>query len=86
MWFVVSVFCGVVLVLLSGLAIIMLVALRFSDKTSLKQNLLIASLDMIHSNKGITEALIRLCGYPGWYVPLLFANTEDAFSGFKSQL
>ena len=33
-----------------------------------------ASLGMIFSNTGITQALIRLCGCAGWSAPLLFAN------------
>ena len=36
--------------------------------------LLVASLDMILSNKPITMALIRLRGYASWSAPLLFAN------------
>ena len=35
---------------------------------------LIASLDMILSDKCITKVLIRLRGYVGWSVPVLFAN------------
>ena len=35
---------------------------------------LVASLDMILSNKQITKALISLCECAGWYGPLLFAN------------
>ena len=35
---------------------------------------LVASLDIILSNKRITKALIRLCGWAGWSAPLLFAN------------
>ena len=34
----------------------------------------VASLDMIHSKKQITKALISLCGCAGWSAPLLFAN------------
>ena len=37
---------------------------------------LVASFDMIHSNKRITNALIRLCGWAGWSVSLLFANHQ----------
>ena len=37
---------------------------------------LVASLDMILSNKQITKALIRLCGCAGWSAPLLFANSQ----------
>ena len=33
-----------------------------------------ASLDMVLSKKQITKALISLCGWAGWSVPLLFAN------------
>ena len=36
--------------------------------------LLVASLDMILSNKRITKALIRLRLCAGWAVPLLFAT------------
>ena len=35
---------------------------------------LIASLDMILSDKQIKKALIRLCGYIGWSAPVLFTN------------
>ena len=42
--------------------------------------LLVASLDMILSDKQIIKALIRLHRSAGWSVPLLFANTEDKFS------
>ena len=35
---------------------------------------LVASLDMILSNKRITKALIRLRGRAGWSAPVLFAN------------
>ena len=42
-------------------------------------SLLVASLDMILSNKRITKALIRLHGSAGWSVPLLFANTKTGF-------
>ena len=42
--------------------------------------LLIASFDMILSNKRITKALIRLRGSAGWSSPLLFANPEDRVS------
>ena len=57
-----------------------------SDKTRLKpfssatvtsqkiEILLVASLDMILSNKQITKALIRLHGCAGWSAPVLFAN------------
>ena len=34
----------------------------------------VASFDMILSNKLITKALIRLLGWAGWSVALLFAN------------
>ena len=59
---------------------------RVSDKVRYKQACsptetsykieisLVASLDMILSNMGITKALIRLGGHTGWSVPLLFAN------------
>ena len=39
----------------------------------LKFILLVASLDMIISEKGITKALISLRGWAGWSAPLLFA-------------
>ena len=43
--------------------------------TSLKiEILLVASLNMILSNKRITKALIRLRGCAGWSAPLLFAT------------
>ena len=35
---------------------------------------LVASLDIILSDKPITKALIRLCRCAGWSAPLLFAN------------
>ena len=35
---------------------------------------------MILSKKRITKALIRLRGWAGWSVPVLFANPEDRFS------
>ena len=42
---------------------------------------LVASLDMILAKKGITKALIRLCGCAGWSAPLLFAhNHRQVFS------
>ena len=47
---------------------------------------LVASLYMILSNKRITKALIRLCGCPGWSVPLLFANMEDRFSHVEAHM
>ena len=31
---------------------------------------------MVLSKKGITKALIRLCGCAGWSAPLLFPNIE----------
>ena len=37
---------------------------------------LVASLNMILSNKQITKALIRLRQCAGWSAPLLFANTR----------
>ena len=52
-----------------------------ATETSYKlENLLVASLDMIHSHKRITKALIRLHGCVGWSAHLLFANTEDRLS------
>ena len=48
-----------------------------SSATVTSQNIeiwLVASLDMILSNKRITKALIRLCGRAGWSAPVLFAN------------
>ena len=66
--------------------------LRGSNKARLKpvssatetglniENLLVASLDLIISNKRITKALIRLRGCAGWSAPLLLANPEDRFS------
>ena len=44
------------------------------------ENLLVACLDMILSNKRITKALIRLRRCAGWSAPLLLANTKDRFS------
>ena len=48
--------------------------------------LLIASLEIIISNKGITKVLIRLCRCAGWSAPLLFANPEDSYSHVKAQV
>ena len=42
-------------------------------------SLLVVSLDMVLSNKGITKALIRLCACAGWSAPFLLANTEDRY-------
>ena len=46
----------------------------------LARNLLVASLDMILSNKRITKMLIRLGGCAGWSLPSLFTNTKHRFS------
>ena len=40
---------------------------------------LVASFEMILSDKRITEALIRLCGCTGWTAPLLFRNQQRQF-------
>ena len=46
-----------------------------ATETSKKsQILLVASFDMILSNKQITKALSRLSGCVGWSAPVLFAN------------
>ena len=45
------------------------------------ENLLVASLDMIFSNKRITKALISLCGCCS-----LFANPKDRFSGVQAHV
>ena len=46
-------------------------------ETSYKiENWLVASLDMIPSNKQITKALIRLRICAGWSAPLLFTNPQ----------
>ena len=50
------------------------------------ENLLVARLDMVLSNKRITKAQIRLRGCAGWSAPLLFANTEDKFSRADAQI
>ena len=48
-----------------------------ATETSLNyENWLVVSLDMILSNKRITESLIRLRGCAGWSAPLLFATPE----------
>ena len=47
---------------------------------------LVASLDIILSNKRITKALIRLGGCAGWSAPLLFTNPEDRCSHIKSHM
>ena len=71
---------------------------RVSDKARLKpvssatgtsfkiENCLVASLDMILSNKRITKVLIRLRGFAGWSAPLLFANPEDRFSRVEAHI
>ena len=41
---------------------------------------LVASLDMILSNKRITKAVIRLFGCAGWSAHLQFANPEGRVS------
>ena len=47
-----------------------------ATETSLKfEILLVVSLDMILSNKGVTKALVRLGG-AGWSAPLLFLNSR----------
>ena len=57
-----------------------------SDKATFKPEiLLVASLDMILSNKGITQVLIRLHICTGWSTPLLLAAPEDRFSRVKAQ-
>ena len=58
-----------------------------ATETSYKiEILLVASLDMILSNKRKTKALIRLCGCIVWSVPLLFPNPEDRFSQVKAHI
>ena len=58
-----------------------------ATETSQKiENSVVASLDMIFSNKLITKALNRLRGCAGWSAPLLFANTEDRFSRIHAQM
>ena len=47
--------------------------LSHRDKLEI-QVFLVANLDMIHSKKKITRALISLRRCAGWSVPLLFAN------------
>ena len=47
---------------------------------------LVASLDMILSNKRIAKALIRLRGCAGWSAHVLFANPEDRFSRVQAQI
>ena len=44
---------------------------------------LVASLDMILSNKRITKPLIRPRRCAGWSAPLFFSNPEDRFSRFE---
>ena len=41
---------------------------------------------MMHSEKRITKALIRLHGCAGWSAPVLFANPKDRFSRFEAQI
>ena len=45
-----------------------------TETSEKKEILLIANLDMIHSNKRIKKVLIRLCECAGWSAPLLFPN------------
>ena len=47
---------------------------------------LLAMVDIILSNKCITNGLIRLRGCASWSAPLLFANPEDRFSRVDTQL
>ena len=47
---------------------------------------LVASLDMILSNKPITKVLIRLHRCAGWSAPLLSANPEDRFSHVEAHI
>ena len=47
---------------------------------------LVASLDMILSNKQISKALIRLPERAGWSSPLLLANPKDRFSRVEAQM
>ena len=47
---------------------------------------LVASLVMILSKKGITNALISLGGCACWSVPLLLANPEDRFSCVEAHM
>ena len=52
------------------------------DKARLKPvSLATESLDRILSNERKTNALIRLRGCTGWYVPLLFTSPEDKYTG-----
>ena len=58
-----------------------------ATETSLKiEILLLASLDIILSNKQITKALIRLRRCPGWSAPFSFANPKDRFSHVKAHI
>ena len=41
---------------------------------------------MILSNKLIKKELIRLHGYAGWSMPVLFVNPEDTFSGVEAHI
>ena len=47
--------------------------------------LLVASLDMIYSNKGMTKTLIMLRGCSGWSAPM-FASIEDRFSSVEADI
>ena len=56
-------------------------------ETSYKiENLLVASLDMILSNKPIIKALISLHGCAGWSGPVLFTNPESRFSCVEAHI
>ena len=50
------------------------------------ENSLVASLDMIYSNKQITKALIRLLGCAGWSAPMLFANLTTDFYHLEAHI
>ena len=47
---------------------------------------LVASLDIVLSNKRITKALISLRGCAGWPAPLLFSNAKDRFSRVEAHI
>ena len=50
------------------------------------ENLFASNLDLILSNKRITQALIIQRIRRGWSAPLLFVNTEDLFSHIEAQI
>ena len=53
---------------------------------AIKKFRFVASFEMILSNKGITEVLIRLCEGAGWSVPLFLKTPEDMFTHAEAHI